>query len=105
MSDEAISGQLLQYGHTVVGTTAVRLCHSFKAYSGVLVRCPLVAEYEGVQNTVAVFIGGPAVTADTSSTGGMPILPGSSVVIPIADPSELWVIASAPAQDVAWMGV
>jgi hypothetical protein len=41
----------------------------------------------------------------TLPTGGMPVVPGSSLFIPIDDPSELYIISTLADQDYAWLGV
>jgi hypothetical protein len=96
----------LRHGHIVVGTTRVRLSNSFKLARGVMIRAAgggeLDLEDEG--NTVAVWVGGPAVTADYGPTGGVPIMPGSGMFLPVDDPSQLWLIAAADNQDISWMG-
>jgi hypothetical protein len=89
----------LQFGHTTVGLTAVKLCESFRANRGVLIRCP--GSSDPTPNTVCVWVGGANVTTNT----GMPLPPGQAIVIPIDDPSVLFLISTAADQDVAWMGV
>lgn len=46
-------------------------------------------------NTGTIFIGGPTVTA----ANGYPLEAGESEYFPVDDPSRLWVIASAAAQN------
>lgn len=94
----------LQFGHTSVGVTAVKLCESFRANRGVLLRTPGSAD--PTPNTVCVWVGpSPNVKADSSPQGGMPLPPGQAIVIPIDDPSQLYLISTSADQDVAWMGV
>jgi hypothetical protein len=94
----------LRHGHTVVGRTPVPLTNlSFKFNRGVLVRAPGAAD--SVPNTDIVFIGGPNVTADTTDTGGLPLVPGSAVEIPIEDPSLVYAVSGSESQDLAWLGV
>ena len=92
-------------GHKSVGTTRVKLTElDFTVNKGVLVRCPGTSD--PVANTVPVWIGGSAVTANSAEgTGGIPILPGDSIFIPIDKPNLLWVVSSAVSQDVAWLGI
>lgn len=92
------------HGHTIVGATPVQLTTlGLAAYKGILLRCPGEADPTG--NTDPVWVGNsPTVTADsTPATGGMPILPGSAMFIPIDSPTRLWVVSSASDQDIAWM--
>ncbi len=97
----------LYHGHTKAGLTAVPLCLDFGTHKGILVRAagPLELSDEDAGNEAAVWIGGAGVTADLSETGGIPLMPGRSIVIPVDDPSGLFIISSAVDQDVAWMGV
>lgn len=89
----------LQYGHTVVGVTPVQLCVSFRTTRGILLRCP--GSSDPTPNTVCVWVGDSRVTVGT----GMPLPPGQAIIIPIDDPSQLYLISTAASQDVAWMGV
>ena len=58
------------------------------------------------RNTDVIFVGRKAVTADAAvGTGGVPLLPGSSIDLPIEDPSQIYVISQSSNQDLAWMGV
>jgi len=98
----------LRYGHTVVGTSRVKLSElTFEARQGILVRCPGALDVDGaddpVGNAGVVYVGDYRVTADQSDTGGFPLVPGSGVVLPVEDPSELYVIATHAAQIVSWM--
>jgi hypothetical protein len=95
----------LKHGHVGVGVTAVPLTNlSFKLDRGLLVRAPGAAD--SIPNTAAVWVGRQAVTADLAvGTGGMPLLPGQSLVLPVDDPSQIWVVSTVAAQDLAWMGV
>lgn len=93
----------LYHGHTVVTVEPTRLCERFPTRRGLLVRCPGSADPN--PNTAPVWIGRSTVTADSSPTGGMPILPGMALVIPVDDPSLLYVVSTDVNQDIAWMGV
>lgn len=91
-------------GHKTVGTTAVKLTDlSFPMLKGVLLRCP--GGSDPVGNSVPVWVGGRGVTADSAATGGVPILPGNSIFIPIERANLLWVVSSSADQDVAWLGI
>jgi hypothetical protein len=95
----------LQHGHTVVGLVPEPLTTmAAKFQRGVLVRTPGAGDL--VPNTDIVFVGRKGVTADyNTGTGGLPLLPGSAVELPVEDPSQLYVVSLSPNQDVAWMGV
>lgn len=92
-------------GHATAGTTKSKLTDlSFPLNKGVLIRCP--GGSDPVPNTAPVWIGGQNVTANSNAqTGGVPILPGDVLFIPIDKPSKLWVISTGNNQDVAWMGI
>lgn len=96
--------EVFGHGHAVVGTSPTKLVtYSVAALKGVLLRCPGSADPSG--NTDPVWVGnGPNVTANSNvQNGGMPLLPGSAMFIPLDDPSKLWVISTAVDQDIAWM--
>lgn len=94
----------LQHGHATAGTIRSRLTElDFTVYKGVLVRCP--GGSDPTPNTDPIWIGGAGVTADSGATGGIPILPGDAIFIPIDKPNFLWVVSTAADQDIAWMGI
>lgn len=94
-------------GHIVVGTTAVQLAPNaslpFDVKKGILVKAPGVDDT--TPNTAPVFIGTTAgVTADyDANTGGFPLAPGESIVIPVSEAGKMWLISSAVSQDLAWI--
>jgi len=88
----------LKHGHTPVGTEAIPLCHSFITRRGVLVRADNA-------NSANVFIGlGPNVSTN-GENGGMPLPPGTSLFVPVDDPSALYLISTDTDLDVARMAV
>lgn len=92
-------------GHQVVGTTPARLTSlDFRVLKGVLIRCP-GSEDAGTPNTAPVWVGGGGVTPDNSASGGMPVLPGDSIFIPVERPMDVYVVSTDPDQDVAWISV
>jgi hypothetical protein len=94
----------LMHGHVTAGTTRIPLTEgSYPVNRGVLLRAP--GTLEANANTAPVWVGGKRVTADASSTGGMPIPPGQALFIPIEDTSLLYVISTAEGQDLAWMAM
>lgn len=103
------TGKSLYHGVTPVGTSPVRVCPNLETNQGIMVRAPgsadVDADSQSIGNTGLVYIGDSRVTADHSAAGGFPILPGTAVVIPIKDPSELWVVATKPDQVVQWIGL
>jgi hypothetical protein len=96
----------IRYGHKVVGATAVQLTNvSSEMVKGLLLRAPGSAD--PTPNTHTIWVGtNENVTADShAETGGMPIIPGAALTIPAQDANDIWVIAGAAAQDIAWIGV
>jgi hypothetical protein len=101
---ESVDASNMHHGHTAVGTTRVKLTDlAFSTTKGVLFRCP--GSTDPVPNTAPIWIGGPAVTADSSQTGGIPILPGDSAFMPLERLDSLYVVSSVANQDIAWMGI
>lgn len=92
------------HGHTTVGATAVQLTTlEFTANKGVMFRAPGTSD-PGGGNTAPIWVGfNASVKADSSSGGGFPILPGAVILIPIDRPNLIWVISTAPDQDIAWI--
>lgn len=90
-------------GHATVGTARSQLTtESIIALKGVLVRAP--GADDPAANTAPIWIGGAGVTANNAATtGGIPILPGAGLMIPVEDPSKLYVISTSADQDLAWM--
>jgi hypothetical protein len=98
----------LRFGHMVAGNgagNAVQLtANSIKVNRGVLVRCP--GAKDPTANTKPVWVGLKGVTPDsTQDTGGMPVVPGSSLFVPIDDPSELYIVSTVASQDIAWLAL
>ena len=96
----------LRNSHTVVGTTPTQLTNlSYKFVRGIIIRAP--GPNDDNPNVAIVYVGGSSVTADYSATGGVPLPPGSSLELPVDDPSQVYVVVAAGVspQDVAWMGV
>lgn len=92
------------HGHTVVGTSPVQLSTlQLRPLKGVLLRCPGESDPSG--NSAPIWVGNSTkVSADSDpGTGGMPILPGSSMFIPIDDVRKLYVVSTGVDQDIAWM--
>lgn len=113
VTHETTSANDFRNGVTLVSMTAVRLVGldqggqplAFKLHRGLLVRCPgssFESDAGVAVNTHPVWIGGQkTVSPDT----GMALIPGASIVIPIDDPSELWIITTGVNQRVAWMSL
>jgi hypothetical protein len=92
------------HGWTTVGVNPVQITPlQLVPYKGILLTCP-GTQYDGTGNSKPVWVGGPKVTAnDNAASGGMPLVPGASMFIPIDKPDELWVVSSEPDQKIAWM--
>ena len=95
----------LWHGHTVVGTSRVKvvgLTLGAQALKGILLVTP--GSLAPTPNTDPIWIGGIGVTADSApETGGMWLLPGDSLFIPMAEVSKLYAVSTAVSQDLAWM--
>lgn len=72
-------------------------------YRGVLLKAP--GTTDDTPNTLSVFVGNSKVTADQASTGGFPLAPGESLVLPLTNPSKVYVIATDTAQKINWVMV
>jgi len=93
----------LKHGWTTVGTLAAQLSPlELNAYKGVLMTCPGSA-YPGEGNDAPVWVGGPLMTADDGPTGGFPIVPGSSMFVPVERIDLLYVISTMENQKIGWM--
>jgi hypothetical protein len=104
MEIEKETSRELFFGHVPVGTTPRRLTTGqFKVARGVLLRAPGTRDPSA--NTAPIWVGGRGVTADSQDTGGMPIPPGESVMVPIEDTSLLYVVSTDEGQDLAWMAI
>lgn len=103
IEQESVNG--LNHGHTVVGTTRVKLTSvaGFKALKGVLMRAP--GSTDPTPNIAPIWVGGPGVAADSTDKGGIPILPGDALFIPVEQLDSLWVISTSNAQDIAWLSI
>jgi hypothetical protein len=94
----------LANGHTAVGTTPVPVSEvSQKFVRGLLLRAP--GPNDPTPNTDVIWVGKKSVTADTTATGGMPLLPGSVLELPVEDPSQVYAVSGSDNQDLAWMGI
>ena len=86
-------------GQLTVGTEAVKIPTTRLAKGnkkGILIKA--YGSGDTAANTVPIFIGNAQVTA----TSGFPIAPGEAVSIPI-EGSEIYAIASAADQKIAWI--
>lgn len=103
------TAKTLFHGNTPVGTSRVRVGKKLETNQGILVRAPGPNDLDGsdqsIGNTAVVYVGDSRVTADHSQTGGFPLCPGTAVVLPISDPSELYAIATKPNQVLQWIGL
>lgn len=97
----------LAHGHVTVGTSPVRVAARIdqKVFKGILIRAPGASD--DTPNTEVIYVGiNSSVTADyDSETGGMPLTPGTSLFVPVENPSTLWAISTSGGQDLAWMVV
>jgi hypothetical protein len=98
ITQETTDRRELRHGHVAVGLSAVQLTNSFLTFRGVLIR-------SDDSNTASVYIGTANVRADNSESGGVPLPAGQSIVIPIADPSGLFLISTDTDQDISWLSL
>lgn len=99
---ESVTG--LKNGVVFVGTSATPLSNSSaKLFKGLLLRCP--GPDEDVPNSSPVYVGGDGVTADLAETGGVPVLPGDSIFIPLESLAGVYVVAVDEDQSVAWLAI
>lgn len=104
IGQETIKAFELAHGHTVIGTSRVTVVpEDFHCVKGILLRCPGVDD--PAPNTAPVWVGKAGVTADSSVNGGMPILPGASLFLPIENPVALYAISTDSDQDLAWLEI
>lgn len=91
-------------GHLLVTQAAAPITNKSGLYRGILLRCP--GSKDPTPNTRPVWIGRKGVTANSGDTGGMPVVPGSSLFVPIDDPTQLYAVTDTMVdQDLAWLGV
>jgi hypothetical protein len=99
----------LYQGVTQVSTSAIPVAPQVETNQGIILRAPGTVDVDSVGaplgNTGLVYVGDARVTADHSTTGGFPLCPGMSIVLPIKDPSLVYVIATKPGQVVQWIGL
>lgn len=103
VTSEVSESEALYHGHTNVGTTRVKVCEDFPTNRGIIIFSPGPG-YPN-ENTGTIWIGGAQVTADSGPKGGIPLIPGGWMQLPVNDPSKLFVISDEEDQDIAWMGV
>lgn len=84
----------LQNGQQVVGTTRLTLSGDVRLARGVTILA-LAA------NTGIVYVGGPEV----STTSGYPLVAGATLFVPARLVSQINLVASLAAQNVAWVAV
>jgi len=97
---ETVRSADLDHGHLVVGVAAAQLfSRDLRVKYGVLL-------YAAPENSANIWIGKSGVTADNNAvTGGFPLIPGSSIILPIEDMVNIYGISTAATQDLTWLGV
>ncbi len=108
---ETSPSNFLKHGHTAVAQTAVPLVpvdysaqYGVATYRGILVRA--AGAGEDTPNDDIVYVGGPGVTADNNAgTGGFPLLPGASLILPVDNPFKVYAISPSGTQDLAWVAI
>jgi hypothetical protein len=99
---ESIANSHWKVGHTTVGTVVQQLCESDeKVYKNILLRAP--GPSDPVPNTDPVWISpSPDLTCDTSHHGGLILLPGQSLSLPLQSANLIFVRSTAEGQIVSW---
>ena len=94
---------LVKAGHTVVGLVAVQLTTAPRELTkGIWLKVP--GAIHTVTNTNSVYVGKANVTADSDvETGGYEVGLGEELFLDINDPSLLYVVSAAGAQDIGWL--
>ena len=95
----------VQHRNVVVGTSVVIINpFRFKFVKGILLRTP--GTQDPVPNTAPIWIGNAKVTADADpNTGGFPLIPGSSIFLPVEFLDGLYAISTQASQSLSWLGV
>ena len=90
----------METGRKTVGVTAVALVssQSVRGNTGVEI-------YSDAANEGVIYVGSRStVTANSAdATDGFPIAAGKSILIPIRNPNDIYVIASEASQKIWWM--
>jgi hypothetical protein len=89
----------------VVGATAVPINpFEFRFMKGFLLYLP--GTLDPTPNTAPVWIGDAKVTADMDAdTGGFPLVPGSSLFVPVEFLRDVYAISTMADQHLMWLGV
>ena len=95
----------VQNRNVAVGVTAVKVNpFGFKFVKGIQLYAP--GSSDANPNTSTIWLGGPGVTADqVIETGGFPLVPGSSLMLPAEFADGLYVISASASQVLTWLGV
>jgi hypothetical protein len=96
----------VKIGVTTVGTSAVLLFSLKGIEQGVLLKAP--GTDNDTPNTATVYVGTSAnVTADQTGTGGFPLEPGESRIVPADSFGEitLYAVSGSASQHLNWLVV
>ena len=95
----------VQNRNVAVGVTAVKVNpFGFKFVKGIQLYAP--GSSDATPNTATVWLGNIGVTADQAiETGGFPLVPGSSLMLPAEFVDNLYVISGSASQILTWLGV
>lgn len=87
----------LHHGHTSVGMEPVRISDlDYRLNKGVLLQASPGNEYP-------VYIGGRNVLADNTPNGGLPLIPGQALFMPLDKINSVWAVSTHAGQDIAWI--
>ncbi len=95
----------VQNRNVAVGVTAVKVNpFGFQFTKGIQLYAP--GPNDATPNTATVWIGNAQVTSDHAiETGGFPLIPGSSLFLPVEFVDDLYVISASASQLLTWLGV
>ncbi len=100
VGSEVTKSVRLNHGHIPVGVAAAQLSAiKFNFRFGITL-------YASSSNAANIWIGKSGVTANTNAvTGGFPLVPGSSLILPVAEMQHIYAISTSTSQDLAWIGI
>jgi len=97
INQETSPGQDMRHGAVTVGTTAAPIAQPHRCYRGIVVTA-------AATNSVAIYVGGPTVTA-AGSRAGIPVGAGSSMTLPVDDLGDLYAVSTLPGQRLHYLGL
>lgn len=95
----------VQNRNVAVGVLAVKVNpFGFKFIKGIQLYAP--GSSDATPNTATIWLGNSGVTYNQAiETGGFPLVPGSSLFLPLEFVDDLYVISASASQILTWLGV